>query len=764
MKLSSIIPVWKPEKKRIWIAFSILIICLLLTFIVCFVARKNVISRAKKEFELSCNELKIKITERLHAHAQLLRSGAAFIEHDNDISRSEWHRFYSNQMVEKNLSGMQGIGYALIIQPDNLALHEKGIRTEGFPQYNGRPEGKREIYTSIIYLEPFSGRNLRAFGYDMFTEPIRRKAMERARDYNIASLSGKVILVQETDKDIQPGTLMYVPVYKKGMASETTDERRKAIQGWVYSPYRMNDLMDGIFGGEDSVESRNICLEVFDNSTYSPDASLFDSRIEEEKNNLLSPLFTIETEISFNDHLWYLRFTKCNTGTGVLDYSKVWYAAIGGTSVSILIFILYLSLINTNTRANKLAQELTRELKDSESKYRTIFDNEIYAICIFDIETFEFLDVNEAHCKLYGYSRAEFISGMTVEDITEDINASSTAVDDAIEKGTIFIPLRYHKKKDGTIFPVEIVGGPYVWKGKTVMFALVHDITERELTAKELESYRNHLEELVKSRTAELNSANELLKREIEKDKEFEMMLKKSLEKEKELGEMKSRFISTTSHEFRTPLTTLLLSSDLLKQYGNKWTDEKKNDHFDKIKNSINYITKLLDDILTINRTESGVISYQPEMLDLHKFALECTEEAKALAKNNHRFNFSFNSAEKEFYLDMKLMKFILNNLLSNAIKFSPKGGNIDLTIYPENEHINIEVSDEGIGIPAIEIEKIFDSFYRSKNAEEIPGTGLGLAIVLRAVELHKGEIKVKSEINKGTTFLVSLPVIKNSE
>ena len=736
----------------------------MMTFIVSFSARKNVINRAKKEFELSCSELKIRISDRLHTYAQLLRSGTAFFEHTGTITREEWKRFYSSQMVEKNLVGMQGFGLAVIIPPDKLESHEKKIRKEGFPQYKIWPKGLREIYSSVIYLEPFSGRNLRAFGYDMLTEPVRQRAMEIARDHNMAVLTEKIILVQETDNDIQSGTIMYVPAYKRGMPKSNINERRRAILGWVYSPYRMNDLMEGILGSEDSIENRNICLEIFDNSSYSAEASLYDNRIKEENNYALSPLFIINTSIIFNDHTWYLRFTKCNIGSGVLDYSKVWYAAIGGTTVSILLFILYLSLINTNIRANKLAEELTRDLRDSESKYKAIFDNEIYAICIFESGTRKILDANDALCKLYGYTKVEIVSGMTIEDITEDISESQTAIEIALSKGTIFIPLRYHKKKNGTIFPAEIVGGPFSWKGRTVLFAMVHDITERKAIGEELESYRNHLEELVISRTSELISTNELLKREIEKDKEFEMMLKKSLEKEKELSEMKSRFISTTSHEFRTPLTTLLLSSDLLRQYGSKWDIERKNEHFDKIKNSVRYITTLLDDILTINRSDSRETSYKPEKIDLRKFALECCEEAKTLAKNSHRLNFSFNSDEKEFLLDIKLMRFILNNLLSNAIKFSPEGGNINLIIWVENDNLNLEINDQGIGIPAVEIEKIFDSFYRSKNVDEIPGTGLGLAIVLRAVELLNGEIKVKSEINKGTTFLVSLPLVMQGQ
>ena len=161
-------------------------------------------------------------------------------------TRSDWKNFIEFSRFEKNLPGIQGIGFSFIVPKDQLEQHIKRIQAEGFPNYTIFPADDRSVYTSIIYLEPFAGRNLRAFGYDMFWEPTRRKAMELARDNDVAMLSGKVELVQETNVDVQVGTLMYVPVYKYGLPTNTIEQRRVAILGWVYSPYRMNDLMQGI--------------------------------------------------------------------------------------------------------------------------------------------------------------------------------------------------------------------------------------------------------------------------------------------------------------------------------------------------------------------------------------------------------------------------------------------------------------------------------------------------------------------------------------
>ena len=291
----------------------------------------------------------------------------------------------------------------------------------------------------------------------------------------------------------------------------------------------------------------------------------------------------------------------------------------------------------------------------------------------------------------------------------------------------------------GSIIKKDVNGKPLTIAG------LVFNITERMLVEKELEKYRNHLEELVKVRTEELERANELLKI--------------TVEKEHELNEMKSGFISTTSHEFRTPLTSILSSTELLQRFGSKWSDEKKDEHFNRIITSIDYLTHLLDDILTLNRADTGKISFNPEKLNLQQFANECLLDAESLITDKHELKFNYKSKQKEFQLDPKLMRFVFNNLLSNAIKYSPQGGDVTLQISSDKEYLCIEVSDEGMGIPPEDLPKIFDAFYRTKAADDIAGTGLGLAILKRSVELHNGEITVDSELGKGTTFAVKIPI-----
>jgi CHASE1-domain containing sensor protein len=225
-----------------------LIVFLALTIILYFNIENNNHEIAAREFDYRAQEIKTAIEHRMNEYRQVLRSGAGLFEASDTVSREDWKRFVETLNINESYPGIQGVGFTKRVQPKDLNRHIASVRKEGFPDYKIWPEGKRDEYTSIIYLEPFSGRNLRAFGYDMFSEPVRHRAMREARDNGRTAVSGKVILVQETGKGVQSGFLMYMPLFKRNMPVNTLEERRNALLGYVYSPFRMNDLLKGILG------------------------------------------------------------------------------------------------------------------------------------------------------------------------------------------------------------------------------------------------------------------------------------------------------------------------------------------------------------------------------------------------------------------------------------------------------------------------------------------------------------------------------------
>ncbi|MDH4217079.1 MAG: CHASE domain-containing protein, partial [Gallionella sp.] len=229
-------------------AWVVLLVCLSLTLAAWYGLRIQAVKNAGQQFGLHVNDVIDSIEERMRQHEQILLGGAGLFDASGAVDRAGWRAYVERLNLKENYPGIQGVGFSRIIQPAGLQAHISAIRAEGFPGYTVRPPGERSLYTSIIYLEPFTGRNLAAFGFDMMSEATRAKAMRMAAESGKTAISAKVKLVQETHGKEQAGFLMYVPVYRKNQPLTTTEERWKALQGFVYSPYRADDLMTGILG------------------------------------------------------------------------------------------------------------------------------------------------------------------------------------------------------------------------------------------------------------------------------------------------------------------------------------------------------------------------------------------------------------------------------------------------------------------------------------------------------------------------------------
>lgn len=314
--------------------------------------------------------------------------------------------------------------------------------------------------------------------------------------------------------------------------------------------------------------------------------------------------------------------------------------------------------------------------------------------------------------------------------------------------------------KDGRI--IERYSRPQFIEHKPVgrVFSF-RDITERIIAEEELEKHRNHLQDLVEQRTEEIDAINNELKKEIELKKKVEKELEKALEKEKELNKLKSRFISTASHEFRTPLASALMSADLIQRYAERWPKEKVDEHFDRIRSSILNLTKLMDDVIQINRSESGKITFKPELTDVKKLCKAVIEKSSIYMTELHKFEFHFECKQNIFNLDGQQTELILINLLSNAFKYSPNGGMVELVVESIDKKIFFTVKDSGIGIPEEDLPRLFEPFHRALNVEDIRGTGLGLSIVKNSVDTCGGKINVESKLLHGSTFYVEIPVIE---
>lgn len=406
-------------------------------------------------------------------------------------------------------------------------------------------------------------------------------------------------------------------------------------------------------------------------------------------------------------------------------------------------------------------KRIATALKESEEQYRTLVATVPDIIIKTDLEgNVNF--INDAFLQSQAYPPVEQLIGKNLLTFISPEQRKRAIENLRLRVERQLGPMQYQIQfETGIQIDCEVNGNVLRdTNGKPYgMVYVFRDITARKQFEKELEDYRFHLEELIKLRTIELEDVNARLQEEIVKQKEAEEKVKAALIKEKEFSELKSKFISIASHEFRTPLSIIFSSTELLHRYGRKWNEDQYVEQIDRVKFNVHFLTEIMDDVLTISRVDTGKIKFAPKETNVEQMCLGIIEDINLLVTNKHNLEFKYNLEEKFFKVDERLLKHVLLNLLSNAVKYSIDGGKIEFTIDMKPGELIFEIIDEGIGIPEKDQSYLFEPFHRGENVGEIQGTGLGMSIIKRSVDVHKGSITFESKVNVGTKFTVKIPV-----
>lgn len=418
----------------------------------------------------------------------------------------------------------------------------------------------------------------------------------------------------------------------------------------------------------------------------------------------------------------------------------------------------------------RLHQHLTLE----KSHMTSLFENATEGILLTNKEG-KIVLVNPAAEKMFGYKAQELI-GNTVEVLLPRyVRDKHTGLREGFYKTPSNRSMGtgrdlYARKKDGSELPVEVSLSHYRERNEMYVIAFIVDITHRKEAEKNLLQQKMELEKVsqqIRKLNAELEGKVEertvILKEALQKLEESQKELSEALDKERELNEIKSRFVSMASHEFRTPLSTVLSSASLLSKYTTTEDQEKRNRHIEKIKGSVKHLNDILEDFLSLGKLDEGKVLANPVEFDLKACLDETVDEMKGLLKKEQFILFQHEGATKVF-TDKKLLKNVIINLLTNAIKFSAEGKCIDLRSKVDGDHAEVVVADQGIGIAPEDQEHLFSSFFRGKNVTNIQGTGLGLHIVKRYIDLLKGKVILQSELDKGTTVTFVIPINQRKE
>lgn len=333
-------------------------------------------------------------------------------------------------------------------------------------------------------------------------------------------------------------------------------------------------------------------------------------------------------------------------------------------------------------------------------------------------------------------------------------------------------------RRDGSVFPLEASLSYIEHENETIIVGFITDISVRKENEIQLEEHRqqlaeytSNLEKKVQERTQQLEHMNlglrsqvqerklaeEALKKSLEDVKKAEQEILKSLEKERELNELKSRFVSMASHEFRTPLTTILSSANLISRYEQSEQQDSRMKHIERIRNSVKNLTNILNDFLSVEKLESGKTKIEPTEVATIELLCQIKEEMELSKKKDQTI--TIEGSSEPVVTDSNILKNILLNLVSNAIKYSKDDGEIIIKLEAHADRVSFSVVDQGIGIPEAEQKNLFSRFFRAANATNIAGTGLGLTIVKRYADLLKGTVSFSSKENEGSTFTLGLPL-----
>ncbi|MBF0296342.1 MAG: CHASE domain-containing protein [Magnetococcales bacterium] len=713
------------------IGWLILMTSMLLTFLAWYFSNLTMEERKRDNFAFEVEEARLAIHKRMREYEQVLRGGVGLFNASSEVTRSGWHHYVKTLQIDTYWPGIQGVGFSLMVPPKEQEALVERMRQEGFADFAIKPPGERDQYSAIVFLEPFSGRNLRAFGYDMWSEKVRRSAMAQARDSGLPALSGRVTLVQETDKDIQTGVLMYLPVYRANQPVSTLEERRKALLGFVYSPFRMGDLLQGILGyGVPALD-----FIIYDGSEPQPEHLLYATWHigAEASTRPARALFTQEIHLDLPGRTWLVRFFSKPSFEQAMESHQPLVVAVLGGLVDVFLFIIVLSLSGQKERIQAQARRIAKELHERDENYRIMVDNVKDVIFRTDIEgRWRFL--NPAWAEITGHSVQESLGRPFIHGLHPDEHARARDGFHHLMHGSVDAVRDTFKGLHATgrplwieVYAIPLSGEDGVPQG---VAGTLRDITLR---------------------------------------KEFETVMVEARHAAETANRAKSEFLANISHELRTPLNSMLILAGQLARAANLSPEQSESARI--IHASGTELLDLIQDLLDLSKVEAGYVEVTPEEVWLDRL-LE-TLHARFLPVASEKWVMLEFLADtgipRVFHTDGAKLKHILQNLLANALKFTEQGGvtlrigRPDATLAgsaPRASQLAFCIADTGIGIPAGQWEVIFETFRQGdgSTSRKYGGSGLGLAIARKLARLLGGEIHLESREGQGSRFTLVLP------
>lgn len=460
-------------QRRHWIPMTAFVICALAMGLLWQAIDARIRSAQHDQFGADIHLITTRISERMSSSVHMLRGAAGLFSATGHVTRGAWRRYVWELNLDQTPRGVQTMAYIRRVPLGGVDSYVNEVRREGYTDFNIKPAGARSEYSSVHFLEPFSGRGLRVFGYDMLTDPVRRLAMERSRDTAEPVFSGKTRLVQDDSGQEDAAVLVFYPVYGGEVVPQTREERRQTITGWVYLAFRMNELMEVLL----SQQLQDIRLEVFDGDSTSNDSLIYDS-LHVQARAIAGSGLQQTTRLALDGRVWTLRYSALPGYGSRLRSDTAWVVLGSMVVICLLLFGMTWAFVNTRQRAQRIADRLTMSLRSSEERYRSIFSHSGVAALLVDPLDCSIVEANEAAIRYYGIAAVD----MRNLPLTAVVNLEETALRVMLQEAAseqrphVF---QQHRLRSGVLREVEVHAGPIDLDGRQLLYCVVHDVTER---------------------------------------------------------------------------------------------------------------------------------------------------------------------------------------------------------------------------------------------------------------------------------------------